>query len=106
MSKHAVLGYNKLMPKLTVKDIFDLKGKRQLTEVYVSTPTEAAACEAAGIDMIITGERGEIKSFRAAAPNTFFLWDLSTVVTTSMRMNVFATHLRLLIRVPTQCMQV
>ena len=72
MSKHAVLGYNKLMPKLTVKDIFDLKGKRQLTEVYVSTPTEAAACEAAGIDMIITGERGEIKSFRAAAPNTFF----------------------------------
>ncbi len=60
------------MPKLTVKDIFDLKGKRQLTEVYVSTPAEATACEAAGIDMIITSERSDIKTFRAAAPNTFF----------------------------------
>jgi 3-methyl-2-oxobutanoate hydroxymethyltransferase len=60
------------MPKLTVKDIFDLKGKRQLTEVYVSTPAEATACEAAGIDMIITSERSDIKSFRVAAPNTFF----------------------------------
>lgn len=59
------------MAKLTVKDIFDLKGKRQVTEVYVSTPAEASACEAAGIDMIITGERSEITSFRAAAPNTF-----------------------------------
>jgi 3-methyl-2-oxobutanoate hydroxymethyltransferase len=60
------------MPKLTVKDIFDLKGKRQLTEVYVSTPAEASAAEAAGIDMIITSERNDIKTFRAAAPNTFF----------------------------------
>ena len=60
------------MTKLTVKDIFDLKGKRQLTEVYVSTPAEATACEAAGIDLIITSERSDIKAFRAAAPNTFF----------------------------------
>jgi 3-methyl-2-oxobutanoate hydroxymethyltransferase len=60
------------MPKLTVKDIFDLKGKRQLTEVYVSTPAEASACEAAGIDMIITSEHNDVKAVRAAAPNTFF----------------------------------
>ncbi len=60
------------MPKLTVKDIFDLKGKRQLTEVYVSTPKEASAAEAAGIDMIITSENNDVKAFRAAAPNTFF----------------------------------
>lgn len=60
------------MPKLTVKDIFDLKGKRQFTEVYVSTTAEASACEAAGIDLIITSERNDVKAIRAAAPNTFF----------------------------------
>lgn len=60
------------MKKLTVKDIFDLKGKRQLTEVYVSTPDEAGACEAAGIDLIITSERNDVKAIRAAAPSAFF----------------------------------
>jgi 3-methyl-2-oxobutanoate hydroxymethyltransferase len=60
------------MPKLTVKDIFDLKGKRQFTEVYVSTPAEASACEAAGVDMIVTSEGNDVKGIRAAAPNTFF----------------------------------
>lgn len=60
------------MKKLTVKDIFDLKGKRQLTEVYVSTPAEASACEAAGIDLIITSERNDVSAIRKAAPNTFF----------------------------------
>ena len=59
------------MAKLTVKDIFDLKGQRQVTEVNVGTPAEAKACEVAGIDMIITGERSDLKAFRAAAPNTF-----------------------------------
>ena len=64
--------------KLTVKDIFDLKGKRQFTEVYARTPDEAAACEAAGIDMVITSERShDVKSFRAALPNTFFTIGLS-----------------------------
>jgi 3-methyl-2-oxobutanoate hydroxymethyltransferase len=60
------------MAKLTVKDLFALKGKRQLTEVYVRNPKEAAACEAAGIDMIITSERSDTLAIRAAAPNTFF----------------------------------
>ncbi len=60
------------MPKLTVKDLFALKGKRQLTEVYVRNPKEASACAAAGIDMIITSERSDTAGIRAAAPDTFF----------------------------------
>ncbi len=59
------------MTKLTVKDLFALKGKRQLTEVYVRNAKEASACEAAGIDMIITSERSNCAEIRAAAPNTF-----------------------------------
>ena len=59
------------MSRLTVKELLDLKGKRQLTEVLVTTPEEAAACEAAGIDLIITGLRGQTKEIREAAPNTF-----------------------------------
>ncbi|MEZ4870623.1 MAG: 3-methyl-2-oxobutanoate hydroxymethyltransferase [Caldilineaceae bacterium] len=59
------------MPRLTVKEFLDLKGKRQLTEVLVTTPEEAAACEAAGIDLIITGLGGRVKEIRDAAPNTF-----------------------------------
>jgi 3-methyl-2-oxobutanoate hydroxymethyltransferase len=57
--------------KLTVKDIFDLKGKRQLTEVFVATAEEAAACEAAGIDMLVTMGGDMLRAVRDAAPNTF-----------------------------------
>ncbi len=60
------------MPKLTVKDLFALKGVRKMTQINVHTEREAAACEAAGIDMIITWERSPIEEFRAAAPETFF----------------------------------
>ena len=59
------------MPKLTVKDLFALKGQRQLTEVFVGTPEEAQACEAAGIDLIVTPESPNPKAIREAAPNTF-----------------------------------
>jgi 3-methyl-2-oxobutanoate hydroxymethyltransferase len=59
------------MPKLTVKDLLDLKGKRQLTEVFVDMPLEARACESAAIDMIVTSEFKDMKAIRAAAPNTF-----------------------------------
>jgi 3-methyl-2-oxobutanoate hydroxymethyltransferase len=63
------------MAKLTVKDLLGLKGKRQLTEVYVRDTKEASACDAAGIDLIITSERslhgeGDMR-YRNAAPNTF-----------------------------------
>ena len=60
------------MPRLTVKDLLGLKGQRKLTQVNVHTAAEAAACEAAGIDMIITWERSPLDTFRAAASETFF----------------------------------
>ena len=61
------------MPKYTVKDLFDLKGKKQLTEVLVTSPEEAMACEIAGIDMLITGggNTEQATAIREAAPNTF-----------------------------------
>jgi 3-methyl-2-oxobutanoate hydroxymethyltransferase len=60
------------MKKLTVHDIFALKGKRQLIELLVTTPEEARAAEAVGIDLLITGYPfPETKEIRAAAPNTF-----------------------------------
>ena len=59
------------MSKLTVKDLLGLKGKRPLTQVNVHNEKEAGACEEAGVDMIITWERSDIRAFRAAAPDTF-----------------------------------
>ncbi len=60
------------MSKLTVKDLLACKGVRKLTQVNVHTAREMAACEAAGIDMVITWERSPLEEFRAAAPETFF----------------------------------
>lgn len=60
------------MAKLTVKDLLALKGKRMLAQIYVRNVREAAACEAAGVDMIVTSERTpDVAAIRAAAPNTF-----------------------------------
>ena len=41
------------MSKLTVKDLFDKKGKVKLTELYVTNALEAYAAEQAGIDIQI-----------------------------------------------------
>ena len=41
------------MSKLTVKDLFDKKGKVKLTELYVTNALEAFAAEQAGIDIQI-----------------------------------------------------
>ena len=61
------------MQKLTVKDLFAIKGKQQLAQVYVRNVKEAAACEAAGVKMIITWEgEDDMEAVRNAAPNTFF----------------------------------
>jgi hypothetical protein len=38
--------------RLTVADLRRLKGKRQLTMLFVETPEEAAAASAAGIDIL------------------------------------------------------
>ena len=40
--------------KLTVKEIFECKGKKKLTEVYTHNHLEAEACEIAGIEMIVS----------------------------------------------------
>jgi len=57
--------------KSTIAALLASKGKRKLTQVYVHNAQEAAACEAAGIDMIVTWERSDVKAIAAAAPNTF-----------------------------------
>jgi 3-methyl-2-oxobutanoate hydroxymethyltransferase len=66
-----------MQKKLTVKDILGSRGKRKLTEIYTHTVLEAEACEAAGIDMIITSELNDYERIRSAAPNTFFTVGLS-----------------------------
>ncbi len=38
--------------KYTVRDLQLLKGKRVLTHIHVKSPEEAAAAEAAGVDLM------------------------------------------------------
>lgn len=64
------------MAKLTVKDLFEAKGKRHLTQVFVRNPTEAQACEEADIEMLVAaelheGRTSDYAAIRRAAPNTF-----------------------------------
>ena len=62
--------------KLEVHHIRALKGKRQLTEINVQSVEQAAAAEAAGIDLIVSGHRPEFAARRAAAPDTHFCFGL------------------------------
>jgi len=78
--------------KLTVKDLFEKKGKQKLTELYVTNSLEAHASEQAGIDIIIVSFNKEtlrtgvptnkwfrdahISDIRNAAPNTFMIYGL------------------------------
>ena len=80
------------MTKLTVKDLFEKKGKVKLTELYVTNALEAHAAERAGIDIQIVSFKKEtlrtgvptnrwfrdahIKDIREAAPNTFMIYGL------------------------------
>ena len=80
------------MTKLTVKDLFNKKGKVKLTELYVTNALEAYAAEQAGIDIQIVSFKKEtlrtgvptnkwfrdahIKDIREAAPNTFMIYGL------------------------------
>ena len=80
------------MAKLTVKDLFEKKGKQKLTELYVTNSLEAYASEQAGIDILIVSFNKEtlrtgvptnkwfrdahISDIRNAAPNTFMIYGL------------------------------
>jgi len=80
------------MTKLTVKDLFEKKGKVKLTELYVTNALEAYAAEKAGIDIQIVSFKKEtlrtgvptnkwfrdahLKDIREAAPNTFMIFGL------------------------------
>ena len=69
--------------KLTVYDLLQLKGKKQIHDVYVNNVEEAIAAEEAGIDMIVTaygmpqhgiyGTFEDVKRIREAAPNTHLM---------------------------------
>ena len=62
--------------KLTVRDIRALKGVRQLTELNVASVELAAAAEAAGIEIIVSGNLANRAAYRAAAPATHFCFGL------------------------------
>ena len=86
------------MTKLTVKDLFEKKGKVKLTELYVTNALEAYAAEKAGIDIQIVSFKKEtlrtgvptnkwfrdahIKDIREAAPNTFMIFGLGQLSST------------------------
>ena len=57
--------------RLTVADLRKLKGKRQLTMLFVETPEEAAAAAAAGIDILSIVEHLWSPAMREAAGDCF-----------------------------------
>lgn len=60
------------MAALTVKDLLEAKGKRQLAYVQVAREEEAIAASEAGMDMIGTAFTPERANFAKAVPNTHF----------------------------------
>jgi 3-methyl-2-oxobutanoate hydroxymethyltransferase len=71
------------MKKLTAYDLLQLKGKRQLSEVFVNNVEEAAAAEEAGMDILatsygapqfgITATFDDMKRIREACPHTHLM---------------------------------
>lgn len=62
--------------KLEAHQIRALKGQRQLIQVNVNGPEQAAAAEAVGMDIVVTGRADQRAAVRAAAPNTHFCYSL------------------------------
>jgi 3-methyl-2-oxobutanoate hydroxymethyltransferase len=63
--------------KYTVFDLQQLKGKRCLTHIHVKSPEEAAAADAAGIDLMSCSfdspeAQARLPLLVAAAPGAFF----------------------------------
>ncbi len=65
------------MPKLTVKELLELKGVRQIAFVQVTREEEAIAAAAAGMDMIGTGFRPETRCFPTLVPDSHFQFGLA-----------------------------
>jgi len=61
------LGYR----NYTVRDLINLKGKKKLTQVRVTTVEEATAAQEAGIDLLLTGPGKDFLDIRKAASKTF-----------------------------------
>ena len=61
------LGYR----NYTVRDLINLKGKKKLTQVRVTTVEEATAAQEAGIDLLLTGPGKDFPEIRKAASKTF-----------------------------------
>ena len=61
------LGYR----NYTVRDLINLKGKKKLTQVRVTTIEEAAAAQEAGIDLLLTSPGRDFPDIRKAASKTF-----------------------------------
>jgi len=64
--------------RITIHDLQEAKrNKIQLAETFTMCPMEAAACEAAGIDIIVTmgpaTKGSQAKAIREAAPNVFLV---------------------------------
>ncbi|MEM7782461.1 MAG: 3-methyl-2-oxobutanoate hydroxymethyltransferase [Planctomycetota bacterium] len=62
--------------KYTIYDLQKLKGKRCLTHIHVKSPDEAAAAEAAGVDLMSCSfdspeAQSRLPAIIAAAPNSF-----------------------------------
>ena len=55
----------------TIRDLIELKGKKKLTQIHVSTTDEARAAEEAGIDLLLVRAFPDLKNIRLAAPKTF-----------------------------------
>ena len=48
----------------TVRDLIDVKGKKKLTQINVTSAEEAIAAQEAGIDLIIAGPPSPLKKIR------------------------------------------
>ena len=65
------------MAKLTVKELLELKGVRQIAFVQVARAEEAIAASSAGMDMVGTGFRAETRDFASLVPDTHFQFGLA-----------------------------
>ena len=65
------------MAKLTVKELLELKGVRQIAFVQVTQAEEAIAASTAGMDMVGTGFRSETRDFANLVPETHFQFGLA-----------------------------